>query len=219
MAERRFLVLGLGSFGAELARKLAENGCQVTGADREQRFVDEIKNEIYAAVVADVTDRESLEELLVSEMDAVFISLGEDTEPSLLAALHCKDLNAKQVYVKCVTDEHGRILEKLGVEHVVFPEKMIAKQLADRATWPNVLDRIAVDLDYELMEITVPNRLVGKTLSESRIRQDYNVLVLAVKDALKGDIDANPKSDLVLSDDQLLLVIGNREDLNGLALA
>jgi trk system potassium uptake protein TrkA len=128
MAEvRRFVVLGLGSFGSALARRLTKNGCRVTGADASEARIDELKGQLYEAVVTDVTDRESLEQLLLNHADAVFISLGEEIEKSLLAALHAKELGARRVIVKGVTIEHGKILKRLGVDRVIFPEVEMAE--------------------------------------------------------------------------------------------
>src|SRR3569832_2096097 len=128
---KRFVVLGLGSFGTALSTRLAQNGCRVTGVDASERRVEAQKNVHYEAVVANVTDKASLAELLVAKSNAVFISLGENIETSLLAALHVRELGAKRVLVKGVSEEHGKILKHIGVERVVFPEAEMAAQLAD----------------------------------------------------------------------------------------
>lgn len=210
---KRFVVLGLGSFGTALARKLAKNGCRVTGVDASEERVEEIKDQLYEAVVGDVTDRETLQQLLVSRADAVFISLGETIERSLLTALHARELGAKRVLVKGVTEEHGKILKHLGVERVIFPEAEMAEQLADSMTWPNVLDALTIDTEYSLAEIAVPAALSGKTLRDADLRRNYGMSVLGIKDHLTGKLTLNPAGEFVLTDDQLLLVIGRREEL------
>lgn len=219
MSERHFVVLGLGSFGTALARRLSENGCRVTGVDQREKAVEDIKDHVYAAIVADVTDRLALEELLLHQADTVFISLGEQIERSILAALHAKDLGTRRIFAKGVTREHGRILEKLGVERVIFPEMEMAAQIADKVTWPNVLDRLPIDPEYGLMEVTVPGHLVGKTLTEANLRRRYGLLVVAVKDALHGYLETAPSADFRLSDDQILLVIGKQKDLDAFRAA
>jgi trk system potassium uptake protein TrkA len=210
---KRFLVLGLGSFGTALAVRMATNGCRVTGVDSDEQRVEEVKDVIYEAVVADVTDRETLAQLMVGQADAVFISLGESIEPSLLSALHCRELGAKRVFVKGVTAEHGKILNKLGVERVIFPEAEMAEQLADSMTWPNVLDRLTIDSEYSLAEIAVPVCLSGKTLSQAELRRRFNLNVMGIKDHLTGKLTLNPGADYLLTDDQLLLVIGTKEQI------
>ena len=120
-------MLGMGSFGMALARKLAANGCHVIGVDAERDRLEAVKNEIQECVIGDATDREVLENLPLRDASAVFISLGETISESLLATLHCKELGARQVIVKGVTKEHGKILEHLGVDRVVFPEEEVAR--------------------------------------------------------------------------------------------
>lgn len=213
---KRFIVLGLGSFGTALATRLAKNGCRVTGVDASEARVDSLKDVLHEAVVGDVTDRGTLEELLVSQAHAVFISLGEKIEMSLLAALHAREAGAKRVLVKGVTDEHGRILKHMGVERVVFPEAEMAEQLADSMTWPNVLDALVVDAEHSLVEIAVPVTFAGQTLREVDLRRQFGCSVLGVKDHLTGHLVLNPDGEFKLTDDQILLVIGRRSDLNRL---
>lgn len=122
--KKRFVVLGLGSFGEILARRLCKNGCRVTGVDADAAKVNLLKEELYEAIVADVTERTALEHLNLRDADTVFISLGERNEmsPSLLATLHTKELGAKRIVVKGLSYDHAKILRSLGVERVVFPE-------------------------------------------------------------------------------------------------
>jgi trk system potassium uptake protein len=214
---KRFVVLGLGSFGAALAKRLAENGCRVTGVDASEDRVEALQDVLHEAVVGDVTDRETLEELLVAQSTAVFISLGEKIEMSMLAALHAREVGAKRVLVKGVTSEHGRILKHLGVERVVFPEAEMAVQLADSMTWPNVLDALAIDTDHQLIEMAVPDSLVGQSLRQADLRRKFGCMVLGVKDHLTGNLTINPDGEFRLTDDQLLLVIGRKEELGRLS--
>jgi trk system potassium uptake protein TrkA len=213
---KRFVVLGLGTFGRALAEKLAENGCRVTGVDRSRGPVEDLKDVLYESVIADVTERESLEHLSLPDADAVLISLGGNISFSLLATLHAKELGAKRIIVKGATPEHGKLLMHLGVERVVFPEQEIARELADRMTWPNVLDFVPIDPNYSLVEMAAPESCAGQTLKEADLRHRFNVWVLGVKDALSGKLTIFPDADFKLSDDQLLLAIGKQEDLNRL---
>lgn len=210
---KRFVVLGLGSFGTALALRLAQNGCRVTGVDSVEDHVEAVKDKLYEAVVADVTDNSTLKQLLVNNADAVFISLGENIERSLLAALHARELGAKRVFVKGVTPEHGKILEHLGVERVIFPEAEMAVQLADSMTWPNVIDALTIDTEFSLAEIAVPMSLSGSTLKDAELRRRYGLSVLGIKDHLNGKLTLNPSGDFLLTDDQMMLVIGRRDDL------
>ena len=212
MAEqKRFIVLGLGSFGTALALRLTQNGARVTGVDQAEQRVSELKDELYEAVVGDVCERETLEELLVEQCTAVFISLGESIERSLLAALHAKELKAPRIVVKGVTEDHGKILSRLGVDRVIFPEVEMARNLADRETWTNVLEVLKLGEDHTLVEMAVPSSIVGETLAEADLRRRYGINVLGIKDAMEGDWQVPPPPDVRLDDEKQLLVLGHTD--------
>jgi trk system potassium uptake protein TrkA len=215
---KHLIVLGLGTFGEALARRLSKNGCRVTGVDTDHGRVASLQEELYEAVVADVTDRSVLEQLGLPQADGVFISLGErdDMTPSLLATLHAKELGARQIVVKGLSSDHAKILESLGVGRVVFPESEFAVELADRTTWPNVLDYMPIDPDYSFVEIAVPTELAGRTLQEVEMRRRFHVWVVTVKDALTGKLVMLPGPDFRLTDDQVMLVVGRAEDVERL---
>ncbi|MCA9184962.1 MAG: TrkA family potassium uptake protein [Pirellulaceae bacterium] len=213
---KNFIVIGLGTFGAALARRLSRNGCRVTGIDHSRERVEELKNDLYEAIIADATERDILEQLPLKETNAVIISMGEDITRSLLATLHVKELGAKQIIVKGVTAEHGKLLRSLGVDRVIFPEIEIAEDLADRVTWTNVIDLLPIDPEYSFMEVASLDSFAGKTLQELNIRQRYGVWVVGVKDSLTGKLSMLPTGDFKLGADQILLVIGKQENLKDL---
>ncbi len=213
---KHFILIGLGSFGSALAKKLKANGCRVTGIDSNAENVEDMKDYLYEAVIGDATSREALESLGLNRATAIVISMGEDITRSLLATLHAKELGAKHIFVKGVTAEHGRILRSLGVERVVFPEIEIATQLADRLTWPSVIDYLQIDPEYSFVEVAVPDQLVGKRLLDSDLRKRYGVWVVGVKDVLTSKLTMFPDGDFKLSDDQVLLVVGKDADMHKL---
>ena len=213
---KRFVMLGMGTFGTALARKLAANGCQVIGVDSRRERLEAVKHEIHECVIGDCTDREVLEHLPLRDASAVFISLGETISLSLLATLHVKELGARQVIVKGVTKDHGKILEHLGVDRVVFPEEEVARQLADKMTWPNVLDFLPIDPDYSVAEVAMPGSLSGKTLAEANLRTVIGVHVMGIKDVLTGKFEMFPDGRRKLLEDHVLLVVGRAEELQAL---
>ena len=135
---------------------------------------------------------------------------------SLLATLHVKELGARQVVVKGVTKEHGKILEHLGADRVVFPEEEVARQLADKMTWPNVLDFLPIDPEYSVAEVAMPSSLSGKTMAEADLRNTIGVQVMGIKDVLSGKLDMFPDGRRRLLEDQVLLVVGRAEALQAL---
>ena len=215
-AKKKFIMLGMGSFGSALAKLLADNGCHVTGVDQRRDRLELLKNDITEAVIGDATDREVLENLPIRDATAVFISLGETIARSLLATLHVKELGARNVIVKGVTQEHGKILKHLGADRVVFPEEEVARELADRETWPNVLDYLPIDPDYSVAEITVPASLSGKTLAEANLRSRIGVHVMGIKDPMSTKLTMFPDGRTMLLDDQALLVVGRENELAAL---
>jgi trk system potassium uptake protein TrkA len=213
---KHFVVIGLGSFGSALARRLCNNGCRVTGLDASRESVEAMKDELYEAIIGDATERETIEHLPVKQANAVFVSMGEDITRSLLATLHAKELGARNIIVKGVTQEHGKLLKSLGVGRVIFPEIEIAEELADRMTWTNVVDFLPIDPDYSFLEIAVPDSFTGRTLQDLNIRQKYGVWIVGVKDSMSGKLTMFPAGDFKMQPDQLLLVVGRHRDLGTL---
>ncbi len=210
---KRFVVIGLGSFGSALARKLKSNGIRVTGIDGEAEAVEAVQDHLFEAVIGDATDRDALATLSLETADAVVISLGEDITRSLLATLHAKELGARHIVVKGVTPEHGKLLKSLGVERVVFPEIEIAQQLADRLTWPSVIDFLPIDTDYSFVEIVMPESMLGKKLMDTDLKKKFGLWVIGVKDVMTGKLTMFPDGDYKFSDDQMLLLVGKEKDL------
>ena len=210
---KRFVVIGLGSFGAALAKKLKSNGIRVTGIDSDAETVESLQDYLFEAVIGDATDRASLETLSLDTAAGVVISLGEDITRSLLATLHAKELGARHIIVKGVTPEHGKLLNSLGVERVVFPEIEIAMQLADRLTWPNVIDFLPIDTEYSFVEIAMPESMLGKKLMDTDIKKKYGLWVIGVKDAMTGKLTMFPDVEFKFADDQMILLVGKEKDL------
>jgi trk system potassium uptake protein TrkA len=214
MAEiKRFVVIGLGSFGSAVARKLKSNGIRVTAIDANADAVEDLQDQLFEAVIGDATDRDSLATLGLPTAAGVVISLGEDITRSLLATLHARELGARHIVVKGVTNEHGKLLKSLGVERVVFPEIEMAQQLADRLTWPSVIDFLPIDPEYSFVEVAMPEALSGKRLAETDLRKRYGLWVVGVKDALTGKLTMFPDADFLLTEDQMVLLVGKEKEL------
>lgn len=215
MAEtKHYVVIGLGTFGDALAKRLVRNGCRVTGVDISKDRVEELKEVLYEAIIGDATERSALEHLALKEVSAVFISMGEDITRSLLATLHARELGARRIVVKGVTTEHGKILRSLGVDRVIFPEIEIAEELADRMTWPNIIDYLPIDPEYSFVELAVPDAFVGKTLQQLNLPRRFGLWVIGIKDPMTGKLRMLPPAEFQLGVDQILLLIGRQTDLD-----
>jgi trk system potassium uptake protein TrkA len=211
-----FIVIGMGSFGSALARRLASHGCRVTGLDADRDKIADLEGVLYEPIIGDATDRATMEHLSLQDATAVVISLGEDITRSLLATLHARSLGAPRVIVKGVTKEHGQILKSLGVSRVIFPEEEMAEALGDRMIWPNIVDFLPIDPEYSFVEVAVPEAYVGKTLIDLDLRRRHSVWVVGVKDALTGKLVMFPGGDYKIGPDQLLLLIGKQKDLTSI---
>ena len=213
---RRFVVVGLGTFGSSVARQLSKNGCRVTAIDQDRDRVEAHQDDVYEALIGDATDREAMEPLDLADAEAVIVSLGRELSVSLLATLHAKELGAKRIVAKGVSDDHAKILRQLGVEQVIFPKADVGKTLADRLTWPNILDFLPIAPEYILVEVEVGETLNQKTLREADIRRTYGVMVLGIKDATTGKLEFLPDSDFQMNTGQQLVVIGRADKLEGI---
>lgn len=215
MAEiKHFVVLGLGTFGAALAKQLHANGSRVTAVDASESQVEALKDSLYEAIIGDVTDYETLKHLPLQHADAVIVCLTENIAPSLLATLHAKELGAKRIIARGVDANHGKILQQMGVERTIFPESEIAVELADKLSRPNIIDYLPIDPEYSFVEIEVPQSLYGVTLMESALRREFSIWVVGVKDAMSGKLTMFPDAKFEFGPDQMMLVIGKQKHLD-----
>lgn len=217
MATKKYVVLGLGAFGSALARRLSDSGGLVTGVDSDEPLVESLRDRLHEAIVGDVTDRGVLEALLLDRAEAVFIALSERIDRSILCALHVKELKAKNIYVRGVSEEHRRILMALGVTQVIHPEIEMARQLADRVAHPNMLEYFQVDAEYAIAEVAVPAWLIGQTLQSAELPRKHRLFVLGIKSALHQRWEMTPRPDHYFRDDQVVLVMGKKTDIGTFA--
>lgn len=211
---KEFVVIGLGNFGYNLAIALSSLQHEVLVIDANEKKVEEIKDRVSCAVAADARDKKVLSEFVSDTTDAVIVSLGDDITSSVLAVLHLKNLGIKNIIAKALNINHGKILEAIGTTEVIYPEKEVAIRLAARLTTKNLIEYIPMADEYSIMEIAVPDNLVGKTLGELKLRNRYGVEVIAVKDVMLDRFYLIPKADFKISADSALVIIGKNSDIN-----
>lgn len=215
---KSFVIIGLGNFGYNVAVALSELQHEVLAIDQNEKRIDEIKDRVTNAIVADARDKKVLSDFINDGVDAVIVGLGDDITSSVLTVLHLKNMGIKNIVAKAVNSSHGKILESIGATEVIYPEKETAVRLAARLTTKNLIEYIPMADEYSIMEIAVPDELVGKTLGELRLRNRYNVEVIAVKDVLLDKFHLIPKADFKISADSALIIIGKNTDINKLKL-
>ncbi|HYU80623.1 MAG TPA: TrkA family potassium uptake protein [Vicinamibacterales bacterium] len=220
MARRSFAVIGLGRFGAAMATTLAGLGHDVTGIDGDEDKVRELADVISLAMQLDATDERALRGAGIKDVDVAVVSIGENIEASLLVVTLVKELGIKKIIAKAVTPLHGRILEKLGVTRVVFPERETAIRIAHSLVLPNVLDYIELSNEYSIVEVPAPSEFVGKTLREIGLRSRFGLTTIAIKHTGRtGDgnfTNIAPGPDDVVQSGDVLSLLGSNERLGQL---
>jgi trk system potassium uptake protein len=211
---KQFAIIGLGNFGYYLATNLYEKRHDVLAIDKNISRVQEIKDNVTRAVVADATDIKTLETLGINKMDTAVVCIGSVISDSILATLNLKDVGAKRVFAKAVTEPHGRILHKIGALEVIFPEKDQAISLAERLHNPNILDYLPFLDGYSIVELLSPKSFIGKNLKELNLINRYGVQVLAIKKILPDQLNMIPKGQYVLKDEDILILLGPNHALD-----
>lgn len=212
----RFVVIGLGHFGAYAASTLYSAGKEVIAIDLDREVVQSMADHASQAIVADATDRTLLETLGVGEADAAIISLGERMDVIILAALHVKEMGVPYIAVKALSEDHGKILEAIGVTEVIHPEKDAAVRLGNRLARQDVIDFLPLLPGYSIVEIKAPKEFVGKTLKELSLRNTLNVQLIAIekKNGRKSVCNIMPRADDVIKGDDLLILLGENRHLD-----
>jgi trk system potassium uptake protein TrkA len=208
----RFAVIGLGRFGSYLATRLYELGHDVLGVDGNPDIVQGLRDRLSEVAVVDTRDKQQLRALGLKDFDTVVISVGEHLEASTLAALYCKELGVR-VVARAANMDHGKILEALGVDEVVYPERDMALRTAERLSNANLVDFISLGPDFSIIEVAPPDSFVGRTLAELKVRQRYNINVIAMRDVLTEKVTLVPTPDAVIRDSDVLVVLGQTDDL------
>ncbi|MCU0237448.1 MAG: TrkA family potassium uptake protein [Acidobacteria bacterium] len=211
---KRCIVIGLGIFGSNIVRELSENGFEVIAVDKSKEAVQRVRDLASKAIVADGTDQEIMEQIGVHEDDTVIISFGEDLAAATLITLHLRQLNVKSIIVKAPNEEHKMILEKVGATDVIIPEKEIANKVARSLISPNVFDYLPLSEDYMIYEMAPPESFLGKSIAELKLRSNYNVMVIAVKDILSDKVVTLPPASYVIKDGQVMILVGKVDDID-----
>jgi len=208
---RSYIVIGLGRFGMEVARRLCELGCEVLAVDTNSDMVQQISADVTHAVVADARDKEVLRALGAKEFDCAIIAIGGSLGDSVLATLNAKELGIPRVVCKAHDETHRQVLLKLGADRVVIPEQEQAARLAKSLSSFNVLDYIELSSEYGIIDVPAPKSWVGKSLKELNVRAKLGVNILAIKQG--QNINVSPAADYPIAQDDVMVVLGDAKAL------
>lgn len=214
MKAKQYLVLGLGRFGSSLAKKLCELGQEVLAIDSDAELVNAIAPHVTQAMQLDATDEALLSGLGVQNFDAAIVSIGQNTRDSILVCVLLKEMGVPCLIAKANDDLHAKVLRKIGVDRVVFPERDMGARLARSILTPNVLELMDLSDDYQIVEIRVPQPWVGNTLLGVNVRRRYGLNVLAIHRSDRFLV--SPAADLRFEENDTLLVMGKKDDLDHL---
>ena len=211
---KTYAVFGLGRYGLAAARTLAQSGAEVVAVDVDEAVVSAAALEIPFCKCADVTDAEVLKQLGIGGVDVVVIAMAGNLEASVLAIMLCKELGVKTVIAKCGSEMHGRILDRVGADRVVFPENESGMRLAKNLLSAGFIDVIELSKDVSVIELDVKPDWVGKTLVELKLRKRYAINIIAIRHADRLSIDIDPA--MKLTGEMKLVVVANPAKLGKL---
>ncbi len=212
---RTFGVIGLGRFGYHVARTLAQGGAEVIACDVDEEKVREVSEYVSLAYVLDATDAKALKESGIANVDTAVVSAGENIEASILIVVQLKELGVKEIVAKAVNPLHGKVLEKLGVDRVVYPEKEMAIRVAHSLLVGEFIEEIPIGEKHSIFELKAFDFMLGKTLRELDVRKRFGVSVLAIK---RGEnLIVNPVGDEKILPGDILVVLGTTEQLSTMA--
>ena len=213
---RKFAVIGLSTFGFYLTKFLAERGFKVMALDADESKIEKIKNLAFKAILLDARDKDTLENLGITDYDVVIVSLGDQIDASILVTLYLKELGVKEIIAKAATEDHGKILDRIGATTIVFPEKDVANRLARSLENINVLDAIPLSPGVSILEFGPPNSFLGKTLKELDVRNKNGIQIVVIKELIPENLVIVPRADHIVKDSDILVGIGKDEDFQKL---
>lgn len=223
MGVSKYAVIGLGHFGNEIARELAERGAQVLAIDNDESHIEKIKDDVAYSVTMDSTDRKALHTQGLSDMDAVVVAIGADFEALLLTTVYLMEMNVKRIIARANGLQQRKILEQMGVEEILSPEKEVAVNLAERLLNPRILNYLQLPDNYEIVEIKSPRRIIGRKIVDLDMRNKYKINLITIKrefiDTINGEECCEthtlgvPNSKTEIFESDTLVVFGQVKDI------
>jgi len=223
----KYIVIGLGSFGASLAVKLTEMGHEVMGVDKNMDKVDALKESITHTICLDCTDTQAVTHLPLKDTNIVIVAIGENEGANIMATAVIKQMGVQRLISRALSPLHETVLQAMGVDEIVHPEEETAERWAKKLNLEGLLDSFELGNDYSIIEVKVPQKYVGMTVGDVGFRRNYNLVLLTTINFTeeKSVIGAHKKVTnvcgvasltTVLKDDDIIVVYGNKKDLDKL---
>ncbi|ADY54857.1 TrkA-N domain protein [Syntrophobotulus glycolicus DSM 8271] len=213
--DKQFVVIGIGRFGRSVATTLYNSGYEVMVIDHSEKEIQDIADEVTHAVQLDARDEDTLKKLGIRNFDIAIVAIGDDIQSNILVSVMLKELGVPTVISKAKDALHGRVLEKVGVDRVIYPERDMGIKLAHSLTSTNdFLDFIEISPEYSIFELFAPKEFINKTLGRLNLRARYGISVIAIKS--QEEIIAGPGADSVIRQGDILIMIGSNKDIRSL---
>lgn len=220
-------VIGLGTFGAKTAIRLFEKGAEVIAIDKEGSLVDKIKDRVTHAVNLDVTDERSLRSQNISDVDVAVVAIGDHIEQSIMAVTMLRKLGVGRVIARATSVIHEHVLHEIGASEIIKVEDEMGEIIASKIVAPHVLQRYNFAAGYSIVELKLGKKFEGKTLVESKIRQNYSLNIVALqkkvpfisedgKASYKTEINDCPMPMDVIEADDIVVLVGSEKNFNKL---
>ncbi len=209
MKKKTFGVIGLGKFGFHVAKTLTELGAEVIAVDREEEKVKDISEVVTQTYILDAMDEKALKEAGLANIDVAVVSIGQNVEANIIVVMTLMELGVKNIVAKAVNPMHGKLLEKMGVTRVVYPERDMAIRVSHSLLMRNVLEEIPLTGKHSIFEIKAPLSTVGKQLKDLHLPRNFNIIVLAIR--RNSQLFVNPSGDDMIEENDVLLLLGENE--------
>ena len=212
MKNKSFAVIGLGQFGMTLAVTLAESDCDVLAIDDKEENIEEISEKVTYAVKADVREPGILKALGVQNVDVAIIAVAENLEASISATMQAKDLGVPVVVAKSMNSLHGRMLDKIGADKIIYPEQSMGLRVARNLMSGGYLDVFELSAEFSMAEFSMPVSWIGKNLVDLNVRERFHINIIGIKQGENVTVDLDPSEPL--PDNCSIIAIGKNKDLN-----
>jgi trk system potassium uptake protein len=220
----KFIIIGLGTFGASLSTKLTSMGNEVIGVDTAMSKVEAMKGKITHTMCLDCSDQQAITNLPLKDADVVIVCIGEDEGANLMTTALMKKMNVKRLISRAVNPLHETILDAMEIHEIVHPEEETAERWANKLDIPGIVDSFELSREFSIVEVVVPSRYVGKKLGEIKFRRNYNILLLTVMKTVeeKNFIGVTRRvtvpegvasSDTLLRDGDIVVFFGRLKDI------
>ncbi|MGM9973523.1 MAG: potassium channel family protein [Clostridiaceae bacterium] len=214
MAKKQFIVIGLGRFGSSVAKNLYKLGYEVMAVDKNEEIVQDISNEVTHAVQVDATDENNLKALGIRNFDVCVVTIGQDIQSSIMITLMVKELGVNYIISKANNELHAKVLEKIGADRVVLPERDMGVRVAHNLVSSNIMDYIELSPEYSIMELSPLEEWYGKSLKELSLRSRYGLNIIAIKN--DGSINVNPLAEDIITYGSVVVAVGSEKDISKL---